>query len=111
MNARTVDVVHIPLIDVRATGQNIKRLREAAGISVRDLQMILGFGSPQAIYKCPNGDAKEFSNRAKLEHNLLVVPTDSFGAPGYMRLSYCVSFDTIKNSIPAFKEMYEYYTK
>ena len=68
-------------------------------------------GAFYMLVKCPNGDAKAFSNRAKLEHNLLVVPTDSFGCPGYMRLSYCVSYDTIKNSIPAFKEMYEYYTK
>ena len=57
MNVRTVGVVRVPVIDLRATGQNIKRLREAAGFSVRDLQVILGFTSPQAIYKWQNGDS------------------------------------------------------
>ena len=46
----------VPVIDLRATGQNIKNLRVAAGISVRDLQAILGFTNPQAIYKWQNGD-------------------------------------------------------
>ena len=46
----------VPVIDLRATGQNIKNMRQAAGISVRDLQMILGFTNPQAIYKWQNGD-------------------------------------------------------
>ena len=46
----------VPVIDLRATGQNIKNLRVAAGISVRDLQSILGFTNPQAIYKWQNGD-------------------------------------------------------
>jgi transcriptional regulator with XRE-family HTH domain len=46
----------VPVIDLAATGQNIKNLRVAAGISVRDLQAILGFTNPQAIYKWQNGD-------------------------------------------------------
>ena len=46
----------VPVIDLRATGQNIKNLRVAAGISVRDLQAVLGFTNPQAIYKWQNGD-------------------------------------------------------
>ena len=46
----------VPVIDLTATGQNIKNLRVAAGISVRDLQAILGFTNPQAIYKWQNGD-------------------------------------------------------
>ena len=47
----------VPVIDLRATGQNIKTLRKAAGISVRDLQAVLGFTNPQAIYKWQNGDS------------------------------------------------------
>ena len=47
----------VPVIDLRATGQNIKNLRVAAGISVRDLQAVLGFTNPQAIYKWQNGDS------------------------------------------------------
>ena len=45
----------IPVIDLSATGQNIARLRIAAGISVKDLQDIFGFANPQAIYKWQNG--------------------------------------------------------
>ena len=57
MNVRAVGVTRVPVIDLRATGQNIKNLRTAAGVSVRDLQMILGFTNPQAIYKWQNGDS------------------------------------------------------
>ena len=57
MSIRVVGVVRVPVIDLRATGQNIKNLRVAAGISVRDLQNILGFTNPQAIYKWQNGDS------------------------------------------------------
>ena len=57
MSVRVVGVVKVPVIDLRATGQNIKNLRVAAGISVRDLQNILGFTNPQAIYKWQNGDS------------------------------------------------------
>ena len=46
----------IPVIDMSATGRNIKALRVAAGISVADLQQILGFANPQAIYKWQRGD-------------------------------------------------------
>ena len=56
MNMRAVGVMKVPVIDLRATGQNIKNMRQSAGISVRDLQMILGFTNPQAIYKWQNGD-------------------------------------------------------
>ena len=55
MSVRTVGTWMVPVIDLRATGQNIKSLRQSAGISVRDLQMVLGFTNPQAIYKWQNG--------------------------------------------------------
>ena len=47
----------IPVIDMTATGKNIARLRIRAGLSVRDLQDIFGFGTPQAIYKWQRGIA------------------------------------------------------
>ena len=56
MNVRAVGVTRVPVIDLRATGQNIKNLRTAAGVSVIDLQMILGFTNTQAIYKWQTGD-------------------------------------------------------
>ncbi len=45
----------IPTIDMVATGNNITKLREQAGMTVRDLQDVFGFASPQAIYKWQNG--------------------------------------------------------
>lgn len=47
----------IPTIDMIRTGQNIHRLRVQAGISVKDLQDIFGFATPQAIYKWQHGTA------------------------------------------------------
>ena len=47
----------MPTIDMVATGKNIERLRKNAGISVRDLQDVFGFGTPQAIYKWQHGTA------------------------------------------------------
>ena len=66
-------------------------------------------GAFYMFVKAPNGDAVAFSEKAKLEHNLLVVPGDGFECPGYFRLSYCVSNDMIKRSLPAFKAMIESY--
>lgn len=53
-------------------------------------------------------DANEFSEQAK-KHDLLLVPSDSFGVKGYVRISYCVSENTVKNSIPAFQKLYNDY--
>ena len=47
----------LPMIDMAATGNNIRRLRRAAQLSVRQLQEIFGFSTPQAIYKWERGDA------------------------------------------------------
>ena len=47
----------LPVIDMRGTGQNICRLRKKAGLSVKDLQDIFGFATPQAIYKWQQGTA------------------------------------------------------
>ena len=66
-------------------------------------------GAFYLFVKAPNGDANAFSEKAKLEHNLLVVPADGFGCPSFFRLSYCVSNDMIRRSLPAFKAMIESY--
>ncbi len=66
-------------------------------------------GAFYLFVEAPGGDANAFSQRAKLEHDLLVVPGDGFGCPGYLRLSYCVSNAMIRRSLPAFKAMMESY--
>ena len=50
-------MVNLPTIDMIKTGQNISRLRKQAGLSVKDLQDIFGFATPQAIYKWQKGAA------------------------------------------------------
>ena len=50
-------MVNLPTIDMTGTGQNINRLRKQAGLSVKDLQDIFGFATPQAIYKWQQGAA------------------------------------------------------
>ena len=50
-------MVNLPVIDMTRTGQNIARLRKQAGLSVKDLQDIFGFATPQAIYKWQQGAA------------------------------------------------------
>lgn len=47
----------MPTINMVATGRNIARLREAAGMTVKDIQDIFGFATPQAIYKWQHGTA------------------------------------------------------
>ena len=50
-------MVNLPVINMIGTGQNIARLRKQAGLSVRDLQDVFGFATPQAIYKWQQGVA------------------------------------------------------
>lgn len=47
----------IPVIDIVNTGKNIRALRKQAGISVCELQVIMGFNNPQAIYKWERGES------------------------------------------------------
>ncbi len=55
-------------------------------------------------------DAQAFSDRAK-QFELLLVPSDSFGVGGWVRVSYCVARETIENAMPAFKALAESYAK
>ena len=61
-------------------------------------------GAFYLFMKAPEPDAKEFCEKAKQFH-LLMVPADSFGAPGFVRISYCVSTDIIERSLPGFKKL------
>lgn len=61
-------------------------------------------GAFYLFMKAPNGDDKEFSRLAKEEH-ILLVPGSSFSGEGYVRLAYCVSYETIQRSIPAFEKL------
>ncbi len=50
-------ITNAPVIDMVGTGKKITQLRTEAGLTVRDLQEIFGFGTPQAIYKWQQGTA------------------------------------------------------
>ena len=76
VNTRMVGAVRVPVIDLRATGQNIKNMRKAAGISVRDLQEILGFTNPQAIYKWQNGNSMPTIDNLVILASVLGVTVD-----------------------------------
>lgn len=65
-------------------------------------------GAFYLFVKSPEPDAAAFCERAK-RYELLLVPSDSFGCPGYVRISYCVSTDMIRRALPAFKLLAEEY--
>lgn len=70
------------------------------------------FTAPEGAFylfvKCLEEDANAFCMRAR-DYELLLVPSDSFGIPGYARISYCVSTAQIEASMPAFRALYESY--
>ena len=66
----------MPTIDMVATGRNIMRLREVAGLTVRDLQDIFGFATPQAIYKWQHGTAMPTIDNLVVLAAVLDVPMD-----------------------------------
>lgn len=92
--------------DVAAYNKN----REALYNGLRDcgFQCIKPQGAFYLFVKAPTPDEKEFVRRAKKYH-LLLVPGSSFACPGYVRIAYCVSYDTIVRSLPYFKQLAEEY--
>ena len=67
-------------------------------------------GAFYLFVRSPEPDANAFSERAKT-FGLLIVPGDTFGAPGYVRISYCVGRDMIERALPAFRDLINTYKK
>jgi len=65
-------------------------------------------GAFYLFMRSPEADATAFCEKAK-KYDLLLVPSDSFGFPGYVRLAYCVSTDMIKRSLPSFERLAKEY--
>ena len=65
-------------------------------------------GAFYLFVRSPEPDAKAFCARAK-KYELLLVPSDSFGIPGYVRISYCVAKETIQSALPAFEKLAKEY--
>ena len=70
-----------PVIDLAATGNNIRRLRLARGLTVRDLQSYFGFEEPRAIYKWQKGESLPTVDNLYALGNLFEVPMDQILVP------------------------------
>lgn len=71
-------------------------------------EMVRPDGAFYLFLKAPSGDSGEFCERAK-KHEILIVPSDDFGCPGYARISYCVKTEQIERALPAFKALIDSY--
>lgn len=74
------------------------------GLKELGFECIKPEGAFYLFVKSPVADEKEFCAAAK-KYNILIVPGSSFACPGYVRLAYCVSYETIVNSLPKFAEL------
>ena len=90
--------------DLDAYDRNRRKLYE--GLTEMGYETARPDGAFYLFVKAPGGDAEAFSEKAK-RHDLLVVPGDGFGCPGYFRLCYAVSYDTICRSLPVFRAVLE----
>ena len=63
-------------------------------------------GAFYLLMKSPLADTEAFQKMAEEEH-IIMVPTDSFGLPGYFRFSYCIPYESIESSLPAFRVLWE----
>ena len=88
--------------DLDAYERNRKTLMD--GLTAMGYEMAKPDGAFYLFIKAPGGDAVAFSNKAK-EKDLLVVPGDGFGCPGYFRICYCVSYEQIVKSLPVFQAL------
>ena len=90
--------------DLAAYDKNRRALYE--GLVAAGYEVIKPDGAFYLFVKAPNGDANAFSQMAK-EKDVLVVPGDGFGCPGWFRLCYCVSYEKIIGSLPLFRQLME----
>ena len=83
---------------------NRNRLALYQGLTAMGYEMAKPDGAFYLFIKAPGGDANRFSQLAK-QKDLLLVPGDGFGCPGYFRICYCVSYDMIQRSLPVFEAL------
>lgn len=86
------------------------RNREALYYGLKDLgfECIKPEGAFYLFVKSPIPDEKAFCEEAK-KYNILIVPGSSFACPGYVRIAYCVAYETIMNAMPGFQKLAETY--
>ena len=88
--------------DLEAYDRNRRALYD--GLTALGYEMAKPDGAFYLFVKAPGGDANVFSEKAK-QKDLLLVPGDGFGCPGYFRLCYCVSLEMIQKSLKVFAEL------
>lgn len=95
-------------LDAKVDVPFYNRNREALYNGLKELgfECIKPEGAFYLFVKSPVEDEKAFCAAAK-KHNILIVPGSSFACPGYVRIAYCVSYETIMNSMPGFKALAE----
>lgn len=95
-------------LDAKVDVPFYNRNREALYNGLKELgfECIKPEGAFYLFVKSPTEDEKVFCGAAK-KHNILIVPGSSFACPGYVRIAYCVSYETIMNSMPGFKALAE----
>lgn len=91
-------------VDVAAYDKN--RLALYNGLRELGFECIKPQGAFYLFVKSPVADEKAFCEAGK-KYNILMVPGSSFACPGYVRLAYCVSYETIVNSLPQFAKLAE----
>lgn len=90
--------------DIETYDKNRRTMYEA--LTSYGYECIKPMGAFYMLIKSPDGDGETFSLRAK-EKDVLIVPCRDFGAPEYLRISTCVSYDTVVRSLPLFKALIE----
>ncbi len=90
--------------DLQAYDRNRQALYQ--GLLALGYEIAKPDGAFYLFVKAPGGDAMAFSQLAK-QQDLLLVPGDGFGCPGYFRVCYCVSLDKIQRSLPVFARLME----
>ena len=88
--------------DLAAYDKNRQTLYD--GLKECGFECIKPQGAFYLFVKSPVEDEKAFCEAGK-KYNILMVPGSSFACPGYVRLAYCVSYETIVNSLPEFKKL------
>ena len=102
MIARCVDVK----VDLDYYDKNRTALYE--GLKDCGFDCVKPEGAFYMFLKSPVADENEFCAEAK-KHNILMVPGSAFACPGYVRLAYCTSYDTIVNSMNGFRRLADHY--
>ena len=92
--------------DLNEYKKNLKDLKEM--LETIGYEVVKPEGAFYMFVKALEEDANSFSENAK-KFNLLLVPSDSFGVKGYVRIAYCVSNNQIKASKAAFENLYKFY--